>query len=322
MEKSNNNEERIFHKIIKEICKEKGINCEKLSYDWVLQLTKNNEVRHISGNRFDINPESSGRIACDKYATYSVLKSQNIPVVDHKMVFNPVSRKEYINEKGIWNDILQYFYDNNQKVVVKPNSGCEGNNIYLCENIRDLENAISKIFKSNGTLSLCPYYEISTEYRTFYLNGTCEFMYGKVKPRVIGNGVNTVAELIKIQNEKIPDNEIVDENLKEINLEYIPKENEIFYLSWKHNLSGGALPILVEDEILKQKIEELVKKAGIAMNMNFASIDVIETVDSKLYILEINSGVCMRHFIDNFEDGYNISKNIYSKAIDQMFKRK
>lgn len=38
MEKAMNGEERIFHKIIKEICAEKNIEFEKLSYDWTIQL--------------------------------------------------------------------------------------------------------------------------------------------------------------------------------------------------------------------------------------------------------------------------------------------
>ena len=71
-------EERRFHVLMREVCAEMGIKVEKLSYDWILQLSKDGKVRHITGTRFDLNPEATGDIACDKYATYEVLNSQNV----------------------------------------------------------------------------------------------------------------------------------------------------------------------------------------------------------------------------------------------------
>ena len=62
------------------------ITLEKLSNDWVLQLSKDGKVRHITRNHFDINPHSSSEIADDKYATYEVLKSQKVPVIEHTIL--------------------------------------------------------------------------------------------------------------------------------------------------------------------------------------------------------------------------------------------
>ena len=62
--------QRQFHKMIIELCKELNIEVKKLSYDWILELSKDGKVFHIVGNNFDLNSESSGKIACDKYATY------------------------------------------------------------------------------------------------------------------------------------------------------------------------------------------------------------------------------------------------------------
>lgn len=319
---SNNqeNDERIFHKIIKEICADRGIKVEKLSYNWILQLTdKSGKVRHIVGNRFDINKEAAGNIACDKYATYEVLKSQNVPVIEHKMVFNPVNRKSFIDDSGIWSGIIKYFHDNNEKLVVKPNNGCEGIGVYLCQNVRDLEIAISKLFKTNPSISICPYYAINTEYRTFYIDGDCELIYGKHKPFVIGDGIHTLAELIVSQKE-LPDNSVVNNNLQSIDLSIIPSKEEKVYISWKHNLSGGAVPEILEDCELKNQIIDLAKKTAKAMNIDYATIDIINTEDGNLFVLEVNSGVCMSKFIDSVENGYDIAKKIYSKSIDKIFK--
>ena len=93
-------EERLLHRMVRELCQEMDIKFEKLSFDWILQLSKNGQVRHITDNMFDNNMLASGTIVSDKYATYEVLKSQNIPIIEHKMVFNPATRSRLIPEES------------------------------------------------------------------------------------------------------------------------------------------------------------------------------------------------------------------------------
>lgn len=309
--------ERIFHVLMREACSELGIKLEKLSYDWILQLSKDGKVRHIAGNRFDINPEATGEIACDKYATYEVLKSQDVPVIEHYMVFNPALRTKYISDEGIWLGVVKEFLKYG-KVIVKPNYGCEGIGVTFCSTLKEVESAIQKLFKNNASISICPYYDIRTEYRTFYLNGEVHLIYGKTKPYVIGNGKDTVEQLI--QEIKLPDKSIVKDNLSMLNMNYIPRENEKVEISWKHNLSGGASPNVLQKGELYSKIEKIAISAGKAMNINFATIDIIQTTDDNFYVLEVNSGVCATIFIDLVDGGYEIVKNIYKKALKSMFK--
>lgn len=134
-------------------------------------------------------------------------------------------------------------------MVVKPNNGSEGQCVYLCHNLGEVEIAIEKLFKTNDSLSICPYYDITTEYRTFYLNGECMLIYGKTKPFVVGDCSHTIAELITELN--LPDNNIVEENIRNIETEYIPSNGEKVEISWKHNLSGGATSKILEDGPLK-----------------------------------------------------------------------
>lgn len=310
-------EERIFHRLMRELCQEMDIKLEKLSYDWILQLTKNGKVKHITGNRFDLNPEASGDIACDKYATYEVLKSQKVPVIEHVMIFNPATRSGCIPDEGnslkIVSEFLKYGC-----LVVKPNSGCEGIGVSLCRTLKEVETAIQRLFRSSPSISICPYYDIKTEYRTFYLNGEVKLIYGKTKPFVIGDGKSTMGELIEGLN--LPDKSVVQSNLSVIDFNYVPKDKEKVDISWKHNLSGGATPTILEKSELYDKVANLAIQAGHAMNMNFATIDIIQTTDDQLYVLEINSGVCGTIFIDSIDGGYDIIKDIYRKSLEDMFK--
>ncbi len=66
-------------------------------------------------------------------------------------------------------------------------------------------------------------------------------------------------------------------------------------------MSGGAKPSILEKGELYQRIEELAIKTGKAMNMNFATIDIIQTKDNNLYVMEMNSGVCADIFAGTLE---------------------
>lgn len=311
-------QERFLDRVIREVCEEMGICLEKLSYDWILQLSKEGKVRHITRNHFDNNPHASSEIANDKYATYEVLTSQKVPVIKHIMVFNPATRSRLIPEEGIWNKIEEEF-EKYGTLVVKPNDGCQGKQIELCHTKKELEIAIQKIFQKEPSLSICPYYDIQTEYRTFYLNGEVLFIYGKTKPYVIGDGKQPLEELIKQLN--LPDKKFVQENLSQLDMSYVPQKEEIIEISWKHNLSGGATPKVLENKEVYQKVETLAKQAGKAMNMNFATIDIVETSDKQYYVMEINSGVCSTIFSETVEGGYEIIKDVYRKAIQSMFEK-
>ena len=89
---------------------------------------------------------------------------------------------------------------------------------------------------------------------------------------------------------------------------------------WKHNLANGAIPLEVTDkDKYKDKVLQIAKKAGKAVNARFISVDISKTVDGRLFIMEINGSVCMSKFAEQFPNGYQITKSIYEKAIDKMF---
>lgn len=309
-------EEKIFHILIREICSELKIKCEVLSYGWILQLSKNGKIRHIAGTRFDLNPEAAGNIACDKYATFEVLNSQNIPIIKHTMIFNPSSRNLYIENNGTWLTVVSEFLKYGC-LVIKPNHGCEGQGVSLCHSLKDAEIAVQKLFKTQDSISICPYYNIKTEYRSFYLDGKVHLIYGKSKPFVIGDGISTMAELINKLN--LPNKNVSKENIDNLDLNYVPLKDEKINISWKHNLSGGAIPTILSKGELYDKIEKLAISAGKAMNINFATIDIIETEDGKLYVLEVNSGIGTTIFINSVENGYEIIKDILKKSLIKMF---
>ena len=134
---------------------------------------------------------------------------------------------------------------------------------------------------------------------------------------VIGDGKKTLQELIDKKNN---DNNIQIDVTKELDLKYVPKDKEEVVVSWKHNLSNGAEPIVIDekDEFI-EKVKKVALDAGNALNIEFASIDVAKTKNNEIFVMEVNGSVCMNKFTEIIPNGYNIAKEIYSKAIDKMF---
>ena len=66
------------------------------------------------------------------------------------------------------------------------------------------------------------------------------------------------------------------------------------------------------------KAEELARQAVHALNLRFASVDLVECRDG-WKVLEVNSGVMMENLASNGMEYYLLAKKIYRKAIQKMF---
>ena len=289
--------------ILKEICEEKNIEFNLVSENWIAILKKDDKVRSISGYKFCLNNHSSGIICDDKYALYDTLKLLNIPVAEHKIIFRNYNKEE----------IIEFFKNNNNDVVIKSNNGTCGSNIYHITNVEELFKYIDNLLIDNFSISLCPFYKIKNEYRTIILNDNIELFYGKKRPIVYGDGKKSIKQLLCEFNYNYF-SKIEDEKLNII----LEKDKEYMY-NWQHNLSKGAIPFEEIDERLKNRIQTLAKKTFNALNLKFASVDIIELESGEILILEINSGVMIENYAQIVKNGEEICKNIYSKAIDSMF---
>lgn len=90
---------------------------------------------------------------------------------------------------------------------------------------------------------------------------------------------------------------------------------------FRHNLCLGAKPeIIKSDDKRYKKLETIAKRAAKILNLEFTSVDIIETKEFGLEILEINGTVCMDHFAKAKEENYKIVKSIYKKALKKALK--
>ncbi len=303
-----------FHNIIKEICTEEGIKFSLLSKDWIIMLEKDKKTKFIAGYKFDLNSHGIGEVLDDKYALYEVLKSKNIKVIEHNILFSPSNNFQYALNCNKYETVYNFFEMHNKSIVLKSNLGACGNDVYKINNKDEIESILNDLFKRHHSISYCPFYDIKNEYRVIILNNKIQLIYKKDKPLVIGDGKSTIRELLITFNEKFFEDKLRDEEFNKV-----LREKEIFEYSWKFNLSQGAKASLLSDYELKGKIINLAEQASNAIGLNFGSIDIIETENKELLIMEINSGIMMEnieHFIPN---GKNVVKSVYKDAVKELF---
>ncbi len=296
---------------IKDICNNKNIKYVYLKDISTFIFEKDGIKKYFNHNKLDLNGHAIGKIIDNKYETYKLLNYFKFPIVPH---INVKSTK--ITDKLLLN-IEKYFNKFNREIIMKPNHGTIGNSVYKVTKIQDLKKTLTKVFMVDDSISISPFLHIKNEYRVFILDEKLLFIYSKVNPTIIGDGKKTVLELLCDFN-----NEYFKKHLKIIkNKSYIPKINEKIDYDFRFNLSKGAIVKEVCDIKLKEKIEDLATKVAKKLNLKFVTIDIVLDIDDKLSILEINSGVSIKKFMNLYKNGKEIGYQIYSKAFDYMFKK-
>lgn len=303
-----------FHSLVSEICKEKGITCHFLSKDWVVLLEKDHKIRFITGYKFDLNGHAFGNIMDDKYAMYEVLTTKNIPVIPHSILFRPSNTSFYAKGSNNYLEAQLFFQQNNQDIVIKANDGTCGGEVYHIEQLEDISSCLDRLFVTNFSVSLCPFYHIKNEYRCIVLRDRKVLMYGKMRPVVYGDGVSTIRDLLLKFNPSYFQKRLQSEEYNRI-----LALGEEYEYSWQFNLSKGAIPFPVDDQEVCSKLNSLIDRMITELKFGFCSIDIIETFDGEMLVIEINSGVMMKNYLTFVENGREIVKDIYKSAIEEMF---
>lgn len=304
-----------FKEIIKEICTEDNIKYKFLSKDWVIMLEKDGKTRFISGYKFDLNSHGIGLIADDKYALYEVLKSKNIPVIEHKIVYNKMNNLDYAIGCNTYEYVKEYFEKNNNNIVIKPNDGTCGKNVFNVTDVNEIDIVLDKIFLKNYSISMCPFYKIKHEYRAIMLDGENKLLYTKYLPIVTGDGNKTIRQLLLDFNYDYFIDKLEDSKYDKV----LPK-NKTFEYNWKFNLSQGSIAKKLNDKLLQDRLIKIAKQVCKEINLKFGSIDMIETTNNELLVLEVNSGVMLENYIRLNPNEYIYAKDIYRNAIKNLFK--
>lgn len=190
----------------------------------------------------------------------------------------------------------------NKSLVVKPrttNSGV-GITVYsMPVSKEELEHAVDYAFKFDDNILLEEFAK-GQEYRFVVINNKCISVVSRRSASVVGNGKNTIKELIEIKDKEpwhylLKNRMLIDEPLKiflqrqKLTLDYIPKNGERIFLRENSNCSTGGESIDVTNT-MPERFKKIAEKTARIFEAKVCGVDIIiNDLSLKNYaIIEIN----------------------------------
>jgi glutathione synthase/RimK-type ligase-like ATP-grasp enzyme len=311
------NSQRIFVDTAKRYCAERAIAVDVRSQGWLIVMTRGARRHFAFGYDVGLNSAMAHRIANDKSATSEVLKLSEIDCIPHTLFLNP-RLNEYVPAVGSWETMLGLLAQHPDGLVVKPNDGTSGKQVFRIASKPSLELAVNRIFSANLSVAIAPYVRIDDEVRVVLIDDVPAVVYSKNRPAVTGDGKHSLLELalaalpVERRSTILP-GMVGDLDRRE--LDAIVPSGERRLLNWRHNLDTGAAPILLDKGATRDTCVALAVRAARAIGIRFASLDVV-CVDGRWQVLEVNSGVMMETLGRHHPE---LVYATYSAALDKVF---
>lgn len=243
-------------------------------------------------------------IACDKYLTKQILKSNFIPVAKGEKVYNTI-------------ELIKYGESLGYPLVLKPQFGNKGNGVILdITNSKELIDAYIMLKKSTDDIIVEKYHE-GRDYRVCVVNYKVVAVANRIPPYIIGDGRLNIKKLICNLNSdsnrgnghekpltkiKIDDQLISYLSLQGFSLNSIPQKDERVFLRKNANLSTGAIAVDCTDKISDEN-KEICERAAKALGLDICGIDICSrdissSLNEEGIVVEINAapGIRMHHF--------------------------
>lgn len=262
-------------------------------------------------------------ISCDKLLTKQLLDIQNIPVAEGRKVSNIIG---LLREA----EIIGY------PVVIKPQFGNKGKGVMLNLNSeKELVKAYNSLLKKTNDI-IIEKYVLGNDYRVCVVDYKVVAASLRIVPFVIGNGVNTLKQLIDTLNkdplrgedhEKPLTTIKFDEELcncicrQGITLDYIPQIGEKIILRENANLSTGGMAVDCTDDICEENIEYCIRAAK-TLGLDICGVDIC-TKDIAVpinkqggIVMEVNSapGIRMHHYPSKGQ-----KRNVGKAIVDMLY---
>ena len=299
----------------------RGINVELLSEK--LELIKTSYQGHVEfiyDRDSSIMPYHVSVLAGNKGITKKILQDNGISV--------PIGEVFPISE---YDAILEAFHILDCPVVLKPVFGSHGYDVYTnITSEKELLEAIEKMVKNKGlqTKVLIEEFYPAKEYRVFVTKNRDYAVLHRDPAHVFGNGVNTIKELIDMENYRRMNPRtnalceiLVDEemyrymNMNNITMDDIPKKGTKVYLRTNSNVAMGGICEDYTDRVHQSVIDIGMNVLKSFPGLPYVGIDFMtnsieeEQNDESYRIIEINTvpGVHM-HFRPAIGKSQNIAK--------------
>lgn len=270
-------------KIVDHVCRFNGMTVEYLSHGFITKITSpsTGHVEYLKGSIMSCNSGVASSLAKDKAATHEVLKAHGVPSIPGKLISSK-GLKPSNPRAATWTRLLKLLKKSQPNgLVLKPNAGGGGADVFHCVHERELELAWRAL---PDTFMVSDFYEIQTEIRAFVVYGKLMHCFAKVRPKIVGDGKRTVLDLAIAASNKSHSafSEVSLRLLNERGSQVLAPGEEL-ELDWQHNLSHGAVARTLEmsSALVMDHIKPIAESAAKALTINWCTVDIVAVMDTK-----------------------------------------
>jgi len=262
-------------------------------------------------------------MACNKELTKKMLDMASIPVASGSIC---------VNEEDLAQTIEKIGYP----IVLKPLDGNHGKGASI--NVTNWEDAVSGLAfaKEYSNRIIVEKFITGFDFRILVIDNKLVAAAKRVPAHVVGDGKNTIQELINLTNldprrgyghenvlTKIDVDRDTEDLLEKLNytLENIPRKGEIVYLKSTANLSTGGTSVDVTDMMHPENIF-LAERISRVIGLDICGVDIMaENLTQPLkenggVILEVNAAPGFRMHLAPSE---GLPRNVAAPVIDMLY---
>jgi cyanophycin synthetase len=301
----------------------KGIPWIRLNRHSLVQLGYGINQKRIQATVASTTSNIAVEIACDKEETKNILDKAGVPVPKGYIIYDEEDLDDAIRKIGF-------------PIVIKPVNGNHGRGATI--NVVNREDAIEALLAAKKVSRgvICEKFVTGYDFRLLVINYKLVAAAKRTPACVIGNGKNTIQQLIDEVNkdprrgfghEKVLTAIKLDEmtlNIlkeKKLSLSDILPEGELLYLKSTANLSTGGTATDVTDMVHPYNVfmaERIARIVGLDIcGIDIMASDLTSTLkDNGGCILEVNAAPGFRMHIAPTE---GLPRNVAEPVIDMLF---
>lgn len=286
------------------------------------ELVSEEHSHRFEDSRGDLISQEAIEVCNDKYLTKKYLERAGVSTPEGEMFQSHDSNEE----------IFEYAKKVGFPLVIKPLDANGGKGVFSnITNLNDFKMAVQNLRGDMGYRSIIvERYIEGDEYRVIVVDNKVHAVLKRLPANVIGNGKDTIRELIRqknqsrninphLRNKVIKSDVIVIKNLKTqgYKLDDIPKNGEYIKLRLTSNLSTGGDSIDMTDNASEQLKNAAIDATKAIPGLGISGIDVMVNESLNQYlVIEANTkpGLGGHMF-----PGYGKSRDIASAIIDYYF---
>ena len=263
-------------------------------------------------------------LACDKEGTKQMLGNAGIPVPKGAVVYSLAELEDSLDWLGGY------------PIVVKPLDGNHGRGITL--DIQNWDQAEAAYDRALGVSSgvIVEHYYKGRDHRVLVVDHKVVAVAERIPAHVVGNGVDTIEDLVEKENRNPARGEGHENVLTQItldrtsdkllelqgfDLDTVLRKNEICYLRETANLSTGGVAIDRTDEIHPDNVW-VAERASRLIGLDVAGIDIVtEDISRPLkdvegVIVEVNAAPGLRMHVSPSE---GVPRNVAGPIMEMLF---